>query len=121
MMITDEMVEAAAIKFCEAEDRDPHQLTYITDDGVTQPYGDAWQWYADGIRAALTAAAPLIIAQPEREAWRPIHTIMDEIVGQYLVETERGEIVLWHLLAGPPVNGIRYRCVPLPPTDPTDV
>ena len=49
------MVEAAAVAFCMAEGRDPHQMTYITDDGIQQPYGSAYQWYVEPMRDAISA------------------------------------------------------------------
>jgi hypothetical protein len=49
------MIEAAAIAFCMAEGSDPHQMTYITDDGIQQPYGDAYQWYVEPMRDAIAA------------------------------------------------------------------
>ena len=68
------------------------------------------------MRAALEAA--------ERAAWRPIAELAKEPMGEYLVETHPGYVVLWHKMAGVPYPATRYRRVLLPPApdgEPSDV
>lgn len=57
-------VEQLAYMLCEADGRDPHQLTYHTvEPGVQEPYGDMWNHYVPQAEALIKAAAP----QPREE------------------------------------------------------
>lgn len=85
--ITDDLVERAAYAFEKAGGGDPDQMTYITDDGIQQPYGPAYMWHVDAMRAALQA-----IAKPS-----PKHdgTSENEIALTDLIENDAYEIPAW--------------------------
>lgn len=51
-----DLIEAIARGICVANGcNDPDKLTYITDDGIQQPFGPAWAWHEPEARAALLA------------------------------------------------------------------
>lgn len=82
-MTDDEMIEAMARAVCKSQNRAPDRLTYITENGVTRPYGPHWLWLVDEMRASLEAIQPEIdrqIAEAYNAALEEAATIVERSV-----------------------------------------